>query len=146
MRYSLNFVPWGERKTVAADLRNVYNAPTLEQAEINLAEFEKKYQDKYPATIKTWRSNWQRVIPMFTYPQDIRRAIYTTNVIESLNFTLRKAVKTKGSFPNEDAAFKVLYLALRNIEKRWTMPVPNWKSALNLFTILFEGRMPSVIL
>jgi putative transposase len=146
LRYSLNFVPWGERKAVAADLKDVYNAPTLEQAEINLTEFEKKYQDKYPATIKTWRSNWPRVIPMFTYPENIRKAIYTTNVIESLNFTLRKAVKTKGSFPSEDAAFKVLYLALRNVEKKWTMPIREWKSALNLFTILFEGRMPSVIL
>jgi putative transposase len=76
---------------------------------------------------------------------EIRKAIYTTNVIESLNFTLRKAVKTKGSFPTEDAAFKVLYLALKNVQKRWTMPVRDWKSALNLFTILFEGRMPQYL-
>jgi putative transposase len=143
LRSSLHYVAYQERKEVAADLKTVYNAVTLEAAETALNDFEKKYQDKYPATVKCWRSNWQRVIPMFAYPQDIRRAIYTTNVIESLNFTLRKAVKTKGSFPNEEAAFKVLYLALRNVEKRWTMPIYNWKSALNLFTILFEGRMPS---
>jgi putative transposase len=143
LRSSLHYVAYQERQEVAADLKTVYNAVTLEAAETALDDFEKKYQDKYPATVKCWRSNWQRVIPMFAYPQDIRRAIYTTNVIESLNFTLRKAVKTKGSFPNEEAAFKVLYLALRNVEKRWTMPITNWKSALNLFTILFEGRMPS---
>jgi putative transposase len=143
LRSSLHYVVYQERQEVAAELKTVYNAPTLEAAETALDAFEKKYQDKYPATVKCWRSNWQRFIPMFTYPQDIRRAIYTTNVIESLNFTLRKAVKTKGSFPNEDAAFKVLYLALRNVEKRWTLPMYNWKAALNLFTILVEGRMPS---
>jgi len=145
LRSSLHYVAYQERKQVAADLKTVYNALTLEAAETALDDFENKYRGNYPATVKCWRSNWQRVIPMFTYPQDIRRAIYTTNVIESLNFTLRKAVKTKGSFPNEVAAFKVLYLALRNVEKRWTMPIHNWKSALNLFTILFEGRMPSLL-
>lgn len=146
LRYSLHFVAWGDRKQVAADLKEIYNAPTLEQAEIALGEFEAKYQTQYPATVKTWKSNWQKVVPMFSYPMDIRRAIYTTNVIESLNFTLRKVVKTKGSFPSEDAAFKLLYLALRNIQKKWTMPIHNWKSALNLFSILFDGRMPNNLL
>lgn len=146
LRYSLHFVPWGDRKQVAADLKEIYNAPTLEQAEIALGEFEAKYQAQYPATVKTWKSNWQKVVPMFSYPMDIRKAIYTTNVIESLNFTLRKVVKTKGSFPSEEAAFKLLYLALRNIQKKWTMPIHNWKSALNLFSILFDGRMPNNLL
>jgi putative transposase len=146
LRYSLHFVAWGDRKEVAADLKTVYNAATLKEAEIALGEFEAKYQSQYPATVKTWKANWQKVIPMFDYPSDIRRAIYTTNVIESLNFTLRKVVKTKGSFPSEEAAFKLLYLALRNIQKKWTMPIQHWKSALNLFSILFDARMPNNLL
>jgi putative transposase len=146
LRYSLHFVPWGDRKQVASDLKEIYNAPTLQEAEIALEKFEAKYLGQYPATVKTWKSNWQKVVPMFSYPMDIRKAIYTTNVIESLNFTLRKVVKTKGSFPSEDAAFKLLYLALRNIQKKWTMPIHNWKSALNLFSILFDGRMPNNLL
>jgi putative transposase len=146
LRYSLHFVAWGDRKEVAADLKTVYNAATLQEAEIALGEFEAKYQSQYPATVKTWKSNWQKVVPMFSYPMDIRKAIYTTNVIESLNFSLRKAVKTKGSFPSEEAAFKLLYLALRNIQKKWTMPIQHWKSALNLFSILFDGRMPNNLL
>lgn len=146
LRYSLHFVPWTERKGVASDLKAIYHAPTLSQAEIALQEFEAKYQQTYPATVKTWKSNWARIVPMFDYPADIRKAIYTTNVIESLNFTLRKVVKTKGSFPTQEAAFKLLYLALRNIQKKWTMPIYHWKSALNLFSILFEDRMPNNLL
>ena len=90
---------------------------------------------------RSWRSNWPRVIPFFAHPIDIRRVIYTTNAIESLNMSLRKVTKTRGSFPNDDAVFKLLYLALRNIARKWTVPIPDWKSALNRFAIIYENRL-----
>jgi putative transposase len=91
---------------------------------------------------KSWRNNWDQIIPFFAYPGDIRKAIYTTNAIESLNMTLRKVIKTRAAFPTDDAIFKLLYLSLRNITKRWTMPIRNWKAALSQFAIIFEGRVP----
>ncbi len=91
---------------------------------------------------RSWRANWSRVVPIFSYPSEIRRAVYTTNTIESLNMTLRKVSKNRSLFPSDEAVFKLLYLALRNISKRWTMPIPNWSAALNQFAILFDGRVP----
>jgi putative transposase len=142
VRNSLRFVSWKQRKEVAADLKLIYQAPTLDQAETNLTAFAKKWDASHPTIAKSWRSNWERIIPMFSYPPEIRKAIYTTNAIESLNMSLRKVTKNRGSFPNDEAMTKLLYLAMKNISKKWTLPIRDWKSAMNQFTILFEGRMP----
>lgn len=142
VRHSLNFVGWKQRKEVAADLKLVYRASTDEEAATRLEEFAEKWDDKYPMISKSWRANWTRVIPFFAHPAEIRRVIYTTNAIESLNMSLRKVSKTRGSFPNDEALMKLIYLALRNIEKKWTMPIQNWKAALNRFAIIYENRLP----
>jgi putative transposase len=92
----------------------------------------------------SWRRNWAQIIPFFAYPTDIRKVIYTTNAIESLNMSLRKVTKNRGSFPTDEAMLKLLYLALKNIAKKWTLPIRDWKAAMNRFTILFEDRMPNL--
>ena len=142
VRHSLNYVSWKQRKEVAADLKTIYSASTIEEAEFNLEQFENKWNASHAAIGKSWRRNWERITPLFSYPPDIRKAIYTTNAIESVNMSLRKVTKNRGSFPNDAAMLKLLYLALQNISKKWTMPIRNWKSALNQFTIIFEDRMP----
>ncbi len=142
VRYSLNFVSWKLRKTVAAALRVIYTAATAEEAERRLTEFAAKWGADYPSIVQSWRRNWARIIPFFDYPAEIRKVIYTTNAIESVNMSLRKVTKSRGSFPNDDALIKLYYLALRNISKKWTMPVQNWKESLNRFTIMFDERMP----
>jgi len=142
VRNSLRFVSWKQRKEVAADLKAIYQAATVDQAEMHLTAFAKKWDTSHPTIAKSWRSNWERIIPMFSYPPEIRKAIYTTNAIESLNMSLRKVTKNRGSFPNDEAMTKLLYLAMKNISKKWTLPIRDWKSAMNQFTILFEGRMP----
>jgi putative transposase len=142
VRYSLNFVSWKLRKAVAADLRTIYTAVTIEEAEIRLVEFAAKWSAGYPAIVQSWQRNWARIVPFFDYPAEIRKVIYTTNAIESINMSLRKVTKNRGSFPNDDALIKLYYLALRNISKKWTMPIQNWKAALNRFTIMFDERMP----
>ena len=144
VRHSLRYVSWKQRKEVAADLKNIYSAPTVEQAEVNLAAFAAKWDASHPTISKSWRNNWERIIPLFGYPPEIRKAIYTTNAIESLNMSLRKVTKNRGSFPNDEAMIKLLFLALRNISKKWTMPIHDWKSALNQLTIIFETRMPEL--
>ena len=108
----------------------------------HLAEFDTKWGADYPSIVQSWRRNWERIIPFFDYPAEIRKVIYTTNAIESVNMSLRKVTKSRGSFPNDDALIKLYYLALRIISKKWTMPIQNWKAALNRFTILFDERMP----
>ena len=142
VRYSLNFVSWKLRKTVAADLRTIYTATTAEEAARRLTDFDAKWGSDYPSIVQSWRRNWERIIPFFEYPAEIRKVIYTTNAIESVNMSLRKVTKSRGSFPNDEALIKLYYLALRNISKKWTMPVQNWKQALNRFTIMFDERMP----
>ena len=144
VRHSLNYVSWKQRKEIAADLRLVYSAATLEQAEHSLTQFEAKWNDSHPMIGKSWRNNWERIIPLFSYPSDIRKAIYTTNAIESMNMSLRKVTKNRGSFPNDEAMIKLMYLGLQNISKKWTMPIRDWRSALNQFTIMFEERMPTL--
>jgi putative transposase len=144
VRHSLNYVSWKQRKEVAEDLKAIYHAPTVQEGEANLAAFAAKWDATHPTIAKSWRNNWERIIPLFSYPSDIRKAIYTTNAIESLNMSLRKVTKNRGSFPSDEAMFKLLYLALNNISKKWTMPIKNWKSALNQFTIIFENRMPEL--
>ena len=142
MRNSLAYVSYKDRKAVALDLKAVYNSPTSEEAEAQLEEFASKWDARYPLIAKSWRVNWARIVPMFGYPAEIRRAVYTTNAIESLNMSLRKIIKTRASFPNEEAAFKLLYLALRNASKKWRMPIRDWSGAMNQFAIIFEGRVP----
>ena len=123
VRHSLNYVGWKQRKEVARDLKTIYTAATDIEAEQRLAEFSLKWDAKFPMISKSWRNNWTRVIPFFAHPPEIRKVIYTTNAIESLNMSLRKVTKARGSFPNDEAVSKLLYLALRNIAKKWTMPV-----------------------
>ena len=144
VRQSLRYVSWKQRKEVAGDLRSIYQAPTVEQAEASLTAFSTKWDASHPTISKSWRNNWERIIPLFGYPPEIRKAIYTTNAIESLNMSLRKVTKNRGSFPNDEAMVKLLFLAIRNISKKWTMPIHDWKSALNQFTIIFETRMPAL--
>ena len=143
VRHSLNYVGWKQRKEVAADLKLIYTAATDVEAEQRLAEFSLKWDAKFPTIAKSWRSNWTRVIPFFAHPPEIRKVIYTTNAIESLNMSLRKVTKARGSFPNDEAVCKLLYLALRNIAKKWTMPLRTWKDALNRFAIIYENRLPA---
>ena len=142
VRYSLNYVSWKLRKAVAADLRTIYSAATVEEAEANLAEFEEKWGKDYPSIVQSWRRNWERIIPFFDYPPEIRKVIYTTNAIESVNMSLRKITKNRGSFPSDESLLKLFYLALQNISQKWTMPIRDWKAALNRFTIQFDDRMP----
>ena len=143
VRHSLNYVSWKQRKEVARDLKLIYTAATEAEAEAALEEFGAKWDAKYPTISRSWRSNWTRVIPFFSHPPEIRRIIYTTNAIESLNMSLRKVTKARGSFPNDEAVLKLLYLALRNMAKKWTMPIHEWKAALNRFAIIYEERLPS---
>lgn len=142
VRNSLKYVPYKDRKPLASDLKKIYKATNEEEAEANLSEFEKKWDSKYPMISKSWRTNWERLIPFLAFPKEIRKVIYTTNAIESLNMTLRKIIKNRSSFPNEESALKLLYLSLKNIRKRWTMPIRDWGAAINQFAIKFEGRVP----
>lgn len=142
VRASLNYVSWKQRKAVAADLQPIYRASTIEEAGLRLDEFAAKWDGTYPTISQMWRRNWEHLTPFFAYPADIRKVIYTTNAVESLNMSLRKVIKTRGSFPTQEAALKLLYLALEHIAKKWTMPVQNWKAALQRFAILLGDRVP----
>ena len=141
VRASLCYVNWKERKAVAADLRSIYRAATAEEAERQLEQFAARWEGKYPTIAALWRRNWLGVIPFFQFPAEIRRIIYTTNAIESLNMSLRKAIKTRGAFPCEEAALKVMYLALRNLAAKWHT-IQGWSDALNRFALLWEARFP----
>ena len=142
IRTSLRYVSYKDRKEVVKDLKTIYQALTLEEAESALQDFSEKWDRQYPSISKTWFDRWVNVIPFFGYPAEIRKVIYTTNAIESLNMTLRKVTKNKRFFPSDEAAFKQLYLSLQNIMKKWTMPIRNWSSAMNRFNIEFADRMP----
>jgi putative transposase len=141
VRGSLNYVGWKERKAVAADLKLIYRAPTVEEAERQLEEFARKWDRRFPSISAMWRRNWLGIIPFFQFPPEIRKIVYTTNAIESLNMSLRKAIKTRGAFPSEDAALKVMYLALKNLAGKW-QTVHGWRDALNCFAVLWEARFP----
>ena len=141
VRHSLNYVSWKRRKDVAADLRRIYTAATAEEAELMLGEFEARWDTEYLPIGQSWRRNWSRLIPFFDYPPEIRKVIYTTNAIESVNMSLRKLTKNRGSFPSDEALTKLFYLALRNISQKWTMPIRDWKAALTRFTIQFGDRI-----
>lgn len=141
IRQSLTYVNWKDRKSLAVDLKTIYGAKTAAEAESMLEEFALKWDSKYPTISASWRRDWERIIPFFDYPADIRKAIYTTNAIESLNMTLRKVIKNKRVFPSDESVFKMLYLAIERISKKWTMPIHNWKSAMNRFMIEFSDRI-----
>jgi putative transposase len=143
VRASLNYVSWKERKQVAEDLKSVYRAATEEEARREMAAFAERWNPKYAPIAALWQRNWDRVIPFFAFPVEIRKMIYTTNAVESLNMSLRKALKTRVAFPSEEAALKVMYLALRNLIKKWESPL-HWKAALNQFTLLWEDRIQIV--
>lgn len=141
VRHSLRYVSWRDRKAVARDLREIYTATTAEAAEQALTAFEAKWGARFPSIVASWRRNWERVIPFFAYPAPIRKVIYTTNVIESLNSSLRKVTKKRGAFPSADSIRKVLYLALQHASARWSRPIKDWPAALNHFAIVFAGRI-----
>lgn len=143
VRNSLAYVNYKDRKKVAADLRSIYAAPTEQSAELQLEAFATKWDATYPYISKSWRQHWTRLTPCFQYPADIRRVVYTTNTIESVNASLRKVMRQRGAFPSDDSVHKVMYLALRNIKKRWNMPVFHWSAALNHFRIFFDDRFPT---
>jgi putative transposase len=144
VRNSLKYVSYKDRKAVAADLKDIYRAVTEDEASLNLAAFAEKWDTKYPTISQSWQRNWEAIIPFFAYPEDIRKVIYTTNAIESLNSSLRKISKTRGVFPSDESLIKLFYLALKNISKKWTMPIRNWKAALNRFVIEYQDRLEAI--
>jgi putative transposase len=144
VRASLNYVNWKERKQVAADLKAIYRAATEAQAGVELTAFMTKWGNKYQAIGRLWKDNWERVTPLFEFPVEVRRVIYTTNAVESLHMSLRKIIKTRGSFPSEEAAMKLLYLALRNVIAKWEV-LQHWKQALNHFQLLWGERIEAAV-
>lgn len=141
IRNSLKYVSYKDRKQLAADLKLIYTSATEKEAELALESFDKKWSKQYPHIAKSWYNNWENLIIFLQYPQEIRKIIYTTNAIESLNSQLRKVTKNKRIFPNDDAVFKVLYLTIDYITKKWSMPIPNWNEAMAHFMIKFDGRI-----
>ena len=142
VRNSLRYVSWKERKIVAADLRTIYSAATAESAESALDAFAERWDARFPNISRSWRDRWAQVIPFFAYPPEIRKVIYTTNAIESIQSQLRRVTRQRGAFPTPDSAKKVLYLAIDRISKRWNRPIRDWVAALNHFSIVFEDRVP----
>mgnify|MGYP001215525878 CR=1 FL=1 len=140
VRHSMKFVPWRDYKEVACDLKRVYQSTTEEEALHELDRLDEKWASKYPQISRSWRQNWDNLNTLFAYPSEIRKAIYTTNAIESLNSVIRKAIKKCKLFPHSEEAKKV-YLATREASKKWTMPIRNWRSALNHFMIVFDERL-----
>lgn len=140
VRHSLNYVSWKDKAAFANDLKAVYQAPTREAAEAKLVRLAEKWSKHYAIAVRSWETNWEDLATMFDYPPDIRRLIYTTNNVESYNGQLRKVTKTKGAFPSAEAVRKLLFLATRNITRKWTMPVQNWASILNQLAIRFAER------
>ena len=142
VRNALRYVSFKDRKAVAGDLKLIYRAATLDEAESALEEFSQAWDTKYPAISRSWKNHWENLIPFFEYPEDIRRVIYTTNAIESINSVIRKAIRNRKIFPSKESAVKIVYLAIREASKKWTMPIQNWNAALNRFAIAFEDRFP----
>ena len=145
VRNSMKYVPWKDYKAVTTDLKLIYQSVTEEEALLALEQFSTRWDEKYPQISRSWRAHWHNLNTLFLYPNDIRKAIYTTNAIESLNSVIRKALKKRKLFPTDDSAKKVVYLAIQDASKKWTMPIRNWKSALNHFMIEFEDRLQDYI-
>ena len=141
IRDSLRYVPRREREQVARDLRPIYTASDADTALQALEQFDDKWGERFPPITKSWREAWEQVIPFLAFPPEVRRVIYTTNAIDVLNRQLRKAIKTKGHFPNEEAARKLIYLAITNAVPAWTK-TRNWTAALLAFKIHFGDRLP----
>lgn len=142
VRHSLRYVPWKDRKRVAADLKRIYTSLTVEEAERELVKFGACWDSKYPSISQSWQRHWPNLITLFDYPDEIRKVIYTTNAIESLNSVIRKAINNRKIFPNDDAAMKLVYLAIEAASRRWNMPIRHWHNAINRFMIEFPGRVP----
>ena len=145
VRNSLKYVPWKDYKAITADLKAIYQASTEDEALQALERFSDRWDEKYPRISKSWLNNWQNLNTLFQYPEDIRKAIYTTNTIESVNSVIRKAINKRKVFPTDNAARKVIYLAIRDASKKWTMPIRNWRAAMNRFLILFEDRLADYV-
>lgn len=141
VRNSMKYVPWKDYKAVAVDLKAIYQSKTEDEALLALEMFSDKWDAKYPQISRSWTAHWDNLNTLFNYPEDIRRAIYTTNAIESLNSVIRKAVKKRKLFPTDESARKVIFLAIQDASKKWTMPIRNWRQALNRFMIMFEDRL-----
>jgi len=141
VRNSLKYVGWKERRQIAQDLRAIYASPTAEAGYRELEEFVAKWGDRYPKIGESWRGKWDVLSGFFAYPPEIRKVIYTTNAVESINASLRKVTRKRGAFPNPESVRKVLYLAMKNVAKRWTRPIKNWHIALNHLSVVFEGRI-----
>lgn len=141
VRNSVRFVSWKDRKKITADLKNIYKASTEEQAKIQLDKFAQKWDKQYPTISKSWYDNWDNLKTFFAFPDYIRKVIYTTNAVESVNMSLRKVTKTRASFPNDKAVYKMFYLALQNISKKWRMPIRNWNQAINQFAVHYGERV-----
>jgi transposase-like protein len=141
VRNSLKYVSWKDYKAVAGDLKRVYRSSTEEEALLELTRFGEKWDEHYPQIAKSWNTHWENLNTLFTYPEDIRKAIYTTNAIESLNSVIRKAIKKRKIFPSDDAAKKMVYLAVTEASKKWTMPIHNWRKAMSRFIIEFGERL-----
>ncbi len=141
VRNSLKYVPWKDYKAVTAGLKRIYQSSSEQEASVELENFAAEWDSKYPQISKSWRNHWPNLITFFDYPQDIKKAIYTTNAIESLNSVIRKSIKTRKLFPNDASATKVIYLAIQAASKKWTMPIRNWKLAMNRFMIEFEEQL-----
>jgi putative transposase len=144
IRASLNYVNWKQRQEVAMDLKPIYRASTEPQARLALEEFALKWDRQYPSIAKLWTSNWETLTPFFEFPEEIRKIIYTTNAVESLNSSIRKIIKTRGSFPSEEAALKLLYLAIRNLTAKWDT-IQGWKEAMNRFQISAGERIQAAL-
>jgi transposase-like protein len=143
VRSSVRFVPYKDRKAVTAGLKKIYLSPSEELAAAALEEFAEVWDATYPMIAKSWRNRWAEVIPFFKFSPDIRKAVYTTNAIESVNYTIQKIIKHRQSFPNDEAAMKLLFMGLKNISRKWTMPIRDWGAALNQFAIIYgEDRVP----
>ncbi len=127
---------------MVGDLRKIYQAATETEGLKALDELQTRWEKKYPMIIRSWRSNWDKVRPMYTLPSEIRKAVYTTNIIESLNFSLRKIIKGRAAFPHDEAVYRLIWMGLQHVERRWTMPIRNWKQALQQLALLYEDRVP----
>ena len=145
IRNSLKYVASKHHKEFAKDLKGVYQAVSKEAAEIELERLEEKWGAKYPIVIRSWRNKWENLSNYFKYLEDIRRIVYTTNIIESVHRQFRKLTKTKGAFPNENSLLKLLYLGIQNAQKKWTMPIRNWSLTLSQLAIFFEGRLNNAL-
>jgi len=142
IRHSLAYVSWQDRRSMVGDLRCIYDAASEDAARIALKDFKEKWDGQYPTIATSWEANWAGIVPFLAYPPMIRKVVYTTNAIEAAIRQIRKIIKTKGALPSDDAAIKIIYLALRNAEKKWKMPIREWKAAMNQFAIIFADRFP----